>query len=167
MAANASCVRGGGDAGSLSHAARLGSRAIGAIRESGRMFIAVISRKGTGITMAKTRRTRKAAPTRRSWKLVVIVVAVALAAVIYAYRTPISGYASAGTAYSARVACSCRFVGGRDLGDCAKDKIAGMEMVMLSEDEAAQSVTATIPLVRSDTAAYREGYGCVLQPWEG
>ena len=40
-------------------------------------------------------------------------------------------------------------------------------MVMLSADEEAKSVTASIPLVKSDTATYREGYGCVLQEWQG
>ena len=75
--------------------------------------------------------------------------------------------AEAGTAYGARIACSCRFVAGRSLGDCSKDKVAGMELIRLSEDQAAKSVTASIPLVASDTAFYREGYGCVLQPYEG
>ena len=40
-----------------------------------------------------------------------------------------------------------------------------MELVSLSDDAAARSVTASIPLVASETAAYREGYGCVLQEW--
>lgn len=71
------------------------------------------------------------------------------------------------TAYSARVACSCRFVANRSLDDCAKDKLDGMELVRLSDDEAAKSVTASIPLLASDTARYRRGYGCVLKEWEG
>ncbi|MBX7494561.1 hypothetical protein K3172_01680 [Qipengyuania sp. 6B39] len=75
--------------------------------------------------------------------------------------------AGAGTAYGAHVACSCRFVAGRSLGDCAKDKLEGMEFVRFSEDAAAKSVTATVPLIASDTATYREGYGCVLREWEG
>ena len=75
------------------------------------------------------------------------------------------GDAIAGTAYGARVACSCRFVAGRSMKDCEKDKLAGMEMVRLSADEAAKSVTASVPLLASDTAAYRTGYGCVLQSW--
>ena len=82
------------------------------------------------------------------------------------FRTPSGGYTAAGTAYSARVACSCRHVGGRDLEDCAKDKLAGMELVTLSEDVEAKSVTARFPLLSSDTATYREGFGCVLDPWE-
>ena len=71
-----------------------------------------------------------------------------------------------GSAYAARVACSCRFVAGRSLDDCAKDKLDGMELISLSEDAEAKSVTASIPLIASDTATYREGYGCLLQEWQ-
>lgn len=70
-------------------------------------------------------------------------------------------------AYGARVTCSCRFVAGRSLDDCAKDKLEGMELVRFSEDDATKSVTASIPLIASDTASYKEGYGCVLQEWQG
>ncbi|NNF93988.1 MAG: hypothetical protein HKP43_01425 [Altererythrobacter sp.] len=83
------------------------------------------------------------------------------------FREPAQGYAQTATAYSARVACSCRFVAGRDLKDCEKDKLAGMELVTLTEDVAAQSVTARFPLISHDTANFREGYGCVLEEWEG
>jgi hypothetical protein len=86
---------------------------------------------------------------------------------LVAFREPIRGYAGISTAYSARVACSCRFVAGRSLGDCKKDKLAGMELVTLVDDQAARSVTARFPLMSSTTATYREGYGCVLEKWEG
>ncbi len=97
----------------------------------------------------------------------VLGIGLALVAGLIAFREPIRGYAGIATAYSARVACSCRFVGGRSLNDCAKDKLAGMELVTLVDDEAARSVTARFPLVASTTATYREGYGCVLEKWEG
>jgi hypothetical protein len=42
-----------------------------------------------------------------------------------------------------------------------------MELVTLSEEPAAKSVTASFPLLASTTATYREGWGCVLEPWEG
>ncbi len=77
------------------------------------------------------------------------------------------GDAAAGTAYGARVACSCRFVAGRSMDDCRKDKLAGMEMVRLTADEEARSVTASVPLLASDTARFRKGYGCLLAPWNG
>ena len=99
------------------------------------------------------------------WLLLII--GVAIAGGLYAYREPINGYASVGTSYAARVACSCRFVAGRSLEDCEKDKLAGMELVTLVDDVGAKSVTARFPLVTSNTATYREGYGCVLETWEG
>ena len=82
------------------------------------------------------------------------------------FRAPITGYAGTATAYSAHVACSCRYIGGRGLEDCGKDKLAGMELVTLVEDAEARSVTARFPLLSSDTATYRQGYGCVLEHFE-
>lgn len=98
---------------------------------------------------------------------ILILTAVGAAIMIWLNRAPIEGYANVGTSYAARVACSCRFVAGRSLEDCEKDKLAGMELVTLSDNADAQSVTATFPLVTSNTATYREGYGCVLEEWEG
>lgn len=77
---------------------------------------------------------------------------------------PLTGYASTGAAYGARVACSCRYLGGRSLSDCRKDFEPGMELVMLSEDPAAKSVTARFPLLASETAHYHKGEGCRLDP---
>lgn len=98
------------------------------------------------------------------WMLAIIAALVGTAA--FAFRTEIAGYGAISSAYSARVACSCRFVAGRPLEDCAKDKLAGMEAVTLVEDVETKSVTARFPLVASATATYREGYGCVLEPYE-
>jgi hypothetical protein len=98
---------------------------------------------------------------------VLLVAGLVLVAVFVTFREPIRGYAGIATAYPARVACSCRFVAGRSLADCAKDKLAGMEFVTLVDDEAARSVTARFPLMAATTATYREGYGCVLESWEG
>ena len=98
------------------------------------------------------------------WIVVALVAALAIGA--YVYRAPINGYAQVGTAYAARVACSCRFVAGRSLEDCEKDKLAGMELVTLVDDAEAKSVTARFPLVTSNTATLREGYGCVMETWE-
>lgn len=97
---------------------------------------------------------------------IIVLAAIAIAIAVWSNRTAIGGYASVGTSYAARVACSCRFVAGRSLEDCRKDKLAGMELVSLSDDAEAKSVTASFPLVTSNTASLREGYGCVLEPWE-
>ncbi len=113
------------------------------------------------------RNRRRRAPKSRRFLWVLLVFATLVGAAAYFYRAPIAGYGGASTAYAARVACSCRFVAGRSLEDCEKDKLAGMELVVLSEDEEARSVTATFPLVTSETARLKDGYGCVLEPWEG
>jgi hypothetical protein len=102
---------------------------------------------------------------RLVWGLLIVAV-LAIGAALYANRTAVSGYADVGTSYAARVACSCRFVAERSLEDCEKDKLGGMELVSLSDDADARSVTASFPLVTSNTATYREGYGCVLEEWD-
>jgi hypothetical protein len=98
------------------------------------------------------------------WLLALI--ALGLGGAAWAFREPINGYGSIASAYSARVGCSCRFVAGRSLDDCTKDKLAGMEAVTLVEDVGTKSVTARFPLVAEATATYREGYGCVLEKWD-
>ena len=96
-----------------------------------------------------------------------LALAVLVAATAWFYREPIAGYTAVGTAYGARTACSCRYVAGRPLGDCEKDFESGMEWVFLSDDPETKSVTARVPLLASATARYRDGFGCVLDPWEG
>jgi len=97
---------------------------------------------------------------------VILVLGVLAAVLAWYYRETLLERAVTGTAYGARVACSCRFIAGRELGDCEKDFEPGMEFVSLSEDVDAKSVTASIPLLASQTASFREGYGCVLEKWD-
>ena len=40
-----------------------------------------------------------------------------------------------------------------------------MQLIILSEDLSSRSVTARFPLIARQTATYREGWGCVLEPW--
>jgi len=116
--------------------------------------------------------TAKKSPKRRiggrapRWPKVVLALAILAAGLAWFFRDAVMERALAGTAYGARVGCSCRFVGGRGLEDCLKDFEPGMAMVRLAEDDAAKSVTASVPLLASQTATYREGYGCVLEQWE-
>ncbi len=116
------------------------------------------------MTKAQRAKVRASGSRILLWLLCSVIAAIAIAA--YINRAPISGYAQVGTSYAARVACSCRFVAGRQMEDCEKDKLAGMELVTLRDDAESKSVTARFPLVTSNTATYREGYGCVLEPWE-
>jgi hypothetical protein len=108
-------------------------------------------------------RSRTRRPNRVLW---IGGIVIALLALWAAFGSAALGYARAGTAYGSRVACSCRYVAGRSLQDCTKDKLAGMELVSLSDDDRAKSVTARMLILASDTATYREGYGCVLKPWD-
>lgn len=101
----------------------------------------------------------------RSTLLWVGVIAAVLLALWAAFGSSALGYSRVATAYSARVVCSCRFVAGRSMEDCAKDKLAGMELVSLSDDAAEKSVTARM-LVVSDTARLVPGSGCMLDPYE-
>ena len=71
-----------------------------------------------------------------------------------------------GAAYGARVGCSCRFVGGRSIGDCRKDFEPGMGLVTLSADEEEKSVSARFLLLAHDKARFRPGMGCVFERWD-
>ena len=102
----------------------------------------------------------------RKWIWLLALIALGLGGAWLIYGEQLTRTGETGTAYAARVACSCRYVAGRSLEDCAKDKLEGMELISLSDDDAAKSVTATLPFVASDTATLRDGYGCVLKQWE-
>jgi hypothetical protein len=115
-------------------------------------------------TAKKPARTNPATRKRR-WPKLVLTLGILAALAAWYYRDTVMAQAVTGTAYGARVACSCRFVGGRALGDCEKDFEPGMALVSLSEDEDARSVTASVPLLASTTATFKEGYGCVLEKW--
>jgi hypothetical protein len=104
---------------------------------------------------------------RPLWLKLAVGAIVVLAGFGWFYRAPLYGYAETGAAVGARTACSCRYVAGRSLKDCKKDFEPKMEAVFLSDDEDTKSVTGYVPLIASETARYREGYGCVLEPWRG
>ncbi len=72
--------------------------------------------------------------------------------------------AELGSAYAARVGCSCRYVQGRSLESCQSDFEPGMEMVSLSEDPATKTVTGSVPLLASRSARYAGASGCLLRP---
>lgn len=72
--------------------------------------------------------------------------------------------AELGSAYAARVGCSCRYVQGRSLESCQSDFEPGMEMVSLNEDPATKTVTGSVPLLASRSARYAGASGCLLRP---
>lgn len=106
------------------------------------------------------------APPRRRSRLWLAWLGLAALAALAWFWGPIHGRAQTAASYGAHVGCSCRFIGGRDLDDCRKDFEPGMGLVTLSEDADAKSVTARFPLLSTQTATYRDGLGCQLQPWE-
>ncbi len=93
-------------------------------------------------------------------------VAIGAIAVSAFFGEAIAGYSSAGTGYAAKTSCSCRYVAGRDLDACYADFTQGMWPIWLSEDQDTQTVTARIPMIESADATFRDGYGCVLEPYE-
>jgi hypothetical protein len=106
---------------------------------------------------------------RLSLRSLILIGLLLLAALVaFAYRDRIMGYSTVGAAYGARIGCSCRYVSGLPLSQCRKalDVEDGPSLLFLSEDEDNQSVTARVPLLTSQTARYRKGWGCVLEPWD-
>lgn len=70
-----------------------------------------------------------------------------------------------GVGYGARVACACRYIGGRSLQSCYGDFEPGMEAIRLSDDTAARAVTAYVPLVTSRTVRFDPELGCRPEPY--
>lgn len=72
--------------------------------------------------------------------------------------------AEVGSAYGARMGCSCRYVQGRDIASCATDAEPGMEIVSLTDLPDEKAVRASVPLLASREARYEGTTGCVLIP---
>lgn len=97
----------------------------------------------------------------KALRLLAIAVVIGFA-VAFLFGDAIKGYSQAGSAFAAKTTCSCRYVAERELNSCESDLPSNMWAVWLSEDTDAKAVTARVPLIASDRATYREGYGCVL-----
>ncbi|WP_240330882.1 hypothetical protein [Sphingorhabdus sp. Alg239-R122] len=98
----------------------------------------------------------------KGWKIGLVLLLLIFAAMLFYFLPAIKGLTQAGTAYGARVTCSCRYIGGRTLDDCKKDFEDGMEMVSVAENTGTRRIDATVPMLAHEAAEYREGYGCVL-----
>lgn len=88
-----------------------------------------------------------------------------LFAVLLVWKFPsFKAQAELGSAYAARVGCSCRYVQGRSLDSCQSDFEPGMEMVSVSEDPDSKTITGSVPLLASRSARYAGASGCLLDP---
>jgi hypothetical protein len=70
------------------------------------------------------------------------------------------------TAYAAQTGCLCRYTAQRSLASCQGDAGVKQSWVGLHEDAAAHSLTASVPLLVSQTARWSPEGGCVLDPWK-
>lgn len=95
------------------------------------------------------------------------VLLVALVASLLLYARAMRPQLELGVGYAARVACACRYIGNRSLGDCRKDFEPGMELIRLSEHAEAKSVTASVPLLTSRTARLDPVLGCQPERYTG
>lgn len=96
---------------------------------------------------------------RRLWPWLLLAAVLALA--IWYYPT-VKAQAEAGSAYAARIGCSCRYVQGRALDSCKRDFEPGMEIVSVGDDVATKTVTGSVPLLASRSARYAGASGCVF-----
>ena len=88
-----------------------------------------------------------------------------LLAIFLVWKFPsLKAQAELGSAYAARVGCSCRYVQGRSLDSCQTDFEPGMEIVSLSDDPATKTVTGSVPLLASRSARYAGASGCLISP---
>jgi hypothetical protein len=113
--------------------------------------------------MATVKTSTRAPLTKRRMALYVgaLFLLILISVLVYNYAF-IKGQLNVGTAYGARVACSCHYVGGRDIEDCRKDFEPGMELIGVTIDQEQKRVTASALLIESATAEFREGWGCVM-----
>ena len=72
--------------------------------------------------------------------------------------------AQAGSAYAARITCSCRFIEGRSAESCARDIADDAGMVRVSENADERAVSASVPLLGSAKARMKPGFGCLMEP---
>ena len=95
----------------------------------------------------------------------VAAITVIAAGVAYAYAQSQKPLLDLGVGYAARVACGCRYIGNRSIGDCYKDFEPGMEPITLSDDPATKTITAYVPLIASRSVRFDPVLGCQAAPF--
>lgn len=94
-----------------------------------------------------------------------IAAALVIALAILIWRLPVlTQEAKLGSAFGARIACSCRYIEGRSLESCKTDFEPGMGMVSLEENAAEKRITASVPVLASRSAHFDANSGCLLDP---
>jgi len=97
------------------------------------------------------------------WAAIALAALVAVFGLLIAFNWNfLNSQAELGVRYTARVACSCRYVEGRDLASCETDKETGTEMVSLRDEPEAQRIFASLPFLAEAAAEKRGNFGCVL-----
>jgi hypothetical protein len=71
--------------------------------------------------------------------------------------------AQAGSAYAARITCSCRFVEGRSAKSCADDIAEDASAVTITEDIREKRIIGSVPLLGRASAKLTPGFGCLME----
>jgi len=101
---------------------------------------------------------------RINWRIIAVALTLGVAAFCAWNWAAWRAKASIAAGFGARVACSCRYVEGRDIKSCGTD-LAGlpsMGVVHLSDRPEARAVDARVPLLARRTARAVPGFGCVM-----
>jgi len=91
-------------------------------------------------------------------------VLISLVAALVWFWQPLSAAARADAAYAARIVCSCRYIAERSVSDCRKDLQESRFPVILSDNEESRRVNASLLPLSSQSATFRTGSGCILEP---
>ncbi|MFC0203670.1 hypothetical protein [Novosphingobium soli] len=109
-------------------------------------------------------------PSRWKRNLVLVLVLVLAGGLAWAWQG-LREEALVGGSYGAQVGCVCRFVSARPLASCEADLAAAQmkgaaRLVSLSEATGRRSITASVPLLASQSADFDPRRGCRVQPWQ-
>jgi hypothetical protein len=99
----------------------------------------------------------------RNLTLLALVVAIALTAWSW---TRMRATALTRSATAAQTGCLCRYTAGRSLASCQADPAVKQTWVGLHDDATTRSLTASVPLLASQTARWSQDAGCVLDEWK-
>ncbi len=104
-------------------------------------------------------------PARWGRNLMALALVIALAVTGW-FWTRMRDTALTRSATAAQTGCLCRYTAGRSLASCQGDPGVKQEWVGLQDDTAAHSLTASVPVLASQTARWTPEAGCVLDGWK-